>query len=55
MTDIKIAVLMLTLLAGCAAAPEPGAIRTGRVVDAPAGYTELCEREPSAPECGENK
>ncbi len=44
--------IIVALLSGCAA-PAPGSgINTGDAVRAPYGYEELCERAPSAPECG---
>ena len=50
---MKYLILVLCLSACATNAPVPGAgINTGDVVEAPWGFTDLCRREPTAPECG---
>ena len=54
---MRLVLFCVLFLAACASGPKvPGAgVTMGDAVEQPSGFIELCQREPSAPECGDMK
>lgn len=48
-------VALIALLLLCACSHTKDGIRYDDTIGVPSGYKDLCEREPTAPECGGEK